>query len=136
MPAPRKCTDCPRPALPGKHQCARHVAIRTSRREVSSGPSGKRGRQHPLAGDKAWLDLSAAFLNEHPRCARCMVKGRRNVPAVHVDHVRPVRQFPDLAYELANLQPLCRSCHGIKGAHERRGDCFDYMRRRKWIIAT
>jgi 5-methylcytosine-specific restriction endonuclease McrA len=31
-----------------------------------------------------------------------------------VDHIEPVRDRPDLAYALDNLQCLCRGCHSRK----------------------
>jgi 5-methylcytosine-specific restriction endonuclease McrA len=31
-----------------------------------------------------------------------------------VDHVRPVREAPELAFDLDNLQALCPACHGRK----------------------
>ncbi|MGE0410184.1 MAG: HNH endonuclease signature motif containing protein [Amphiplicatus sp.] len=39
----------------------------------------------------------------------CGVRGR-----LEVDHIKPVRDAPELAFVLANLQSLCPSCHGAK----------------------
>lgn len=33
---------------------------------------------------------------------------------LEVDHIRPVRDAPELAYTLDNLQTLCTSCHTRK----------------------
>jgi len=43
------------------------------------------------------------------RCVQC---GTRK--GLECDHVLPVRDRPDLAYSLANLQILCGSCHARK----------------------
>lgn len=43
------------------------------------------------------------------KCVSCGVSGR-----LEVDHIHPVRTHPDLAFDLANLQCLCRSCHSRK----------------------
>ncbi len=43
------------------------------------------------------------------RCVKCTASGR-----LEVDHVKPIRTHPDLAFELSNLQALCRSCHSRK----------------------
>jgi 5-methylcytosine-specific restriction endonuclease McrA len=43
------------------------------------------------------------------RCVECGTRGR-----LEVDHVRPVRTHPALAFELSNLQTLCPACHGRK----------------------
>jgi 5-methylcytosine-specific restriction endonuclease McrA len=43
------------------------------------------------------------------RCVQCGACGR-----LEVDHIRPVRSHPELAFVLANLQTLCPSCHSRK----------------------
>lgn len=43
------------------------------------------------------------------KCVECGCRGR-----LEVDHKKPVRSHPDLAYELSNLQTLCASCHSKK----------------------
>lgn len=65
-----------------------------------------------------WKRLRRAFLNEFPLCAECLSRG---VPkaADDVDHREPLVRRLDLAYEWANLQALCRSCHNTKTAAER-----------------
>tara|TARA_B100000614_G_scaffold235507_1_gene232309 strand:+ start:281 stop:541 length:261 start_codon:yes stop_codon:yes gene_type:complete len=42
-------------------------------------------------------------------CVQCGSRHR-----LEVDHVRPVRDRPDLAFELTNLQTVCASCHTRK----------------------
>lgn len=42
-------------------------------------------------------------------CVQCGGKGR-----LEVDHIRPVRSHPELAFDLSNLQTLCVSCHSRK----------------------
>lgn len=43
------------------------------------------------------------------KCVQCGGRGR-----LEVDHVQPVRDAPDKAFDLANLQCLCPACHGRK----------------------
>lgn len=43
------------------------------------------------------------------QCRQCGARGR-----LEVDHIAPVRDRPDLAYALDNLQSLCPSCHARK----------------------
>lgn len=44
------------------------------------------------------------------RCQQCgTVAGR-----LEVDHIKPVRDRPDLAYAPGNLQVLCKPCHTRK----------------------
>jgi len=51
----------------------------------------------------------AALRRDGWRCVQCGQRGR-----VEVDHIAPVRERPDLAFDVANLQTLCRSCHTRK----------------------
>ncbi|MEX5600713.1 HNH endonuclease [Pseudophaeobacter sp. C1-32P7] len=39
------------------------------------------------------------------------LRGRAGDRAAVVDHLRPWRLRPDLAFDLSNLQLICRSCH-------------------------
>lgn len=43
------------------------------------------------------------------KCVACGARGR-----LEVDHVQPVRNAPDRAFDLGNLQSLCRACHTRK----------------------
>ncbi|MDT0635046.1 HNH endonuclease [Spectribacter hydrogenooxidans] len=43
------------------------------------------------------------------RCVQCGRRGR-----LEVDHIQAVRHAPALAFDLANLQTLCPSCHSRK----------------------
>jgi 5-methylcytosine-specific restriction endonuclease McrA len=43
------------------------------------------------------------------KCVQCKATGR-----LEVDHIKPVRDEPDLAFDLANLQSLCVRCHSRK----------------------
>jgi 5-methylcytosine-specific restriction protein A len=72
-------------------------------------------RRHPDFGAQyrrgpRWKALRLAALRRDGfRCRECGVRGK-----LEVDHVKPVRDFPDLAFDLANLQALCARCHGSK----------------------
>jgi len=43
------------------------------------------------------------------KCVQCGSRHR-----LEVDHIAPLRDRPDLAFDLANLQTLCGPCHGKK----------------------
>lgn len=47
------------------------------------------------------------------RCCACGARGR-----LEVDHIEPVKTAPERAWELGNLQALCRSCHTRKTRSE------------------
>jgi 5-methylcytosine-specific restriction enzyme A len=57
-----------------------------------------------------WKALRMAILErDGDRCRKCGTGGR-----LEVDHIKPVRTHPELAYEPRNLQALCPSCHTKK----------------------
>jgi len=65
--------------------------------------------------DRRWPALrTAAKRRDGWACVSC---GSRN--RLEVDHVRAVRDRPDLAFEITNLQTLCAGCHTRKT----RGEC-------------
>jgi 5-methylcytosine-specific restriction protein A len=64
--------------------------------------------------DKRWPALRlAAKRRDGFKCVKCNAVGR-----LEVDHVKPVRTHPDLAFDLGNLQSLCTTCHSSKTAVE------------------
>ncbi|MEO1278959.1 MAG: HNH endonuclease signature motif containing protein [Planctomycetota bacterium] len=64
--------------------------------------------------DKRWPALRlAAKRRDGWKCVQCGSRHR-----LEVDHVLPVRDRPDLAFKLENLQTLCGSCHSKKTIEE------------------
>lgn len=60
--------------------------------------------------DPRWPALRlAAKRRDGWKCVRCGSRQR-----LEVDHIEPVRDRPDLGFELTNLQTLCGKCHGRK----------------------
>lgn len=69
-----------------------------------------------------WQRLRELQLSAEPLCRFCSQAGRTTL-ATDVDHVVPVRQAPDRAFDQTNLQSLCRRCHsGAKQGEERTGE--------------
>lgn len=70
-----------------------------------------------------WRRLREIILNRQPLCAdpfALHAAWGRFEPAVEVDHIVPLTEDLSLAYDEANLQPLCRACHSRKTAFERK----------------
>ena len=57
-----------------------------------------------------WRDLSKRFLRRFPMCCKC------GACATQVDHMKPVRENWSERMNIANLQPMCQSCHSRKTA--------------------
>lgn len=72
----------------------------------------KEYRRHSakVINDKRWPALRlAAKRRDGFKCVKCGAIGR-----LECDHILPVRDRPDLAFELTNLQTLCIRCHSAK----------------------
>lgn len=80
-----------------------------------------RGKKDIFYNSYEWRKLSAEVRKEHHNeCLRCAEKGKCS-PSEIAHHVKPLRQFPDLAYEKIyfdengeahmQLMPLCLECH-------------------------
>lgn len=77
--------------------------------------------------DKRWPALRLQALRRDSfQCVKCGNRGR-----LEVDHIEAVRNRPDLAFSLDNLQTLCGSCHNSKTRLERGLPPAD-PERRKW----
>lgn len=64
----------------------------------------------PFYSSKRWE--RARFLAKRRDGFKCVECGSRNKLEVH--HIKPVRDRPDLAFDLVNLRTLCRDCHAIE----------------------
>ena len=125
------CLRCPDAAKPGYTYCEKHL-----RSNVAPGrpvkprerkPTRKRRKRNRFYDSPAWIRLRVRKLLDDPWCAGCSLLGDMT-PAEHVDHVKPLRAFPDLGLEESNLQSLCASCHIRKTHRERRGQYYDFER--------
>lgn len=59
---------------------------------------------------KRWPALRlAAKRRDGFACVKCGAVG-----SLEVDHIKPVRDAPELSFELSNLQTLCIRCHSRK----------------------
>jgi len=65
--------------------------------------------------DAAWRKLRAEHLRRQPNCVVC---GR---PGKVVDHIKPVRTYPELRLDPRNLQTMCVSCHSSVAQRQERG---------------
>lgn len=72
----------------------------------------KRYDRHSAATirDRRWPALRlAAKRRDGFKCVKCGASGR-----LECDHIIPVRDAPELAFEPSNLQTLCIRCHSAK----------------------
>ena len=64
---------------------------------------------------KEWKELRKKAIELYGvKCVFCGVLPTRNNPC-NIDHIKPRKFFPELALDIANLQPLCARCNKRKG---------------------
>lgn len=73
---------------------------------------------------KQWKQFRQIHLSKYPLCARCQSLGKIT-PASDVDHIYPHKMQLD-KWMGNRFQSLCRPCHSIKTALEKRGMAYDY----------
>ncbi|WP_376695365.1 HNH endonuclease [Wenzhouxiangella sp. EGI_FJ10305] len=75
---------------------------------------GLRGPSRAVGKDRRWPALRLQALRRDGfQCVQCGIR-----VGLEVDHIKPVRDAPDRAFDLDNLQVLCGSCHSKKTRRE------------------
>lgn len=70
-----------------------------------------KGAHHLLRNTKRWREVRAEALErDNYQCVRCTA-----TEELEVDHILKLEHYPQLAYDLDNLQTLCQPCHVEKG---------------------
>jgi 5-methylcytosine-specific restriction endonuclease McrA len=102
------------PSRPPQHRPPwlkpRLIAERERRAVIDSHRPSSRERGY----DAEWQRLRVRFLKAFPLC--CAIGCGRL--ATDVDHIKPIRDRPDLRLDWSNLRPLCRSHHAARTARE------------------
>jgi 5-methylcytosine-specific restriction protein A len=124
IPLPCNSPGCPGFRLPPERYCPAHAKGETALRfkqNLEKGRLDGRYESNKFYNTKAWRQTRLYVLNNEPTCRAC------GGPATMVDHINPIHEGGD-ATDLANLQPLCNSCHaskrgkeGVKAYKRRRG---------------
>lgn len=64
-----------------------------------------------------WKKLRQLKLQQSPMCEICYSQGKISKANI-VDHVRPIKEYPDGKLDISNLQSVCMSCHSRKTRNE------------------
>ena len=97
---------CPRHGKHTEPRCPRCEAERKAEFDRSRATAAERGY------DAAWRKVRKQFLEKHPCCEVC------GQPATEVDHIRTVKERPDLRLSWSNLRPLCKAHHSARTARD------------------
>lgn len=60
---------------------------------------------------KEWLSLRMQALELHGAVCQCCGATRKTGAILHVDHIKPRSLYPNLEFEINNLQILCSDCN-------------------------
>lgn len=63
----------------------------------------------------AWRATRMMALKRHGAICQCCGASAKTGAVIHVDHIKPRQERPDLALDVDNLQVLCHECNGGKG---------------------
>jgi 5-methylcytosine-specific restriction protein A len=107
----RPCRHPGCPETSGATYCDKH------RKTKQRNESKQRDRGKQIYKTARWLRVRKAKLARNPLCEECL-RQQRTRPAKDVHHIEPVRDRPDLAYQISNLEALCHSCHSAETATE------------------
>lgn len=105
---PCKLQGCHRIATNDNGYCTAH-------RSNSHRLSERTQERLPIYKTAAWQKLRLHALKRSPICQDCTVKA-----ASIVHHIKQARDYPELQFDLDNLQTLCVTCHNRKSQQEQR----------------
>lgn len=71
---------------------------------------------------REWYELRYRALKRHGARCQCCGATPSDGVKMHVDHIKPRSKFPELQWDIDNLQVLCEKCNLGKGAW----DCTDW----------
>ncbi len=67
--------------------------------------------KNPECSSPKWVNVRYfALKNSNGRCCLCGLSAKDGV-ILHVDHIKPKSLYPELEFELSNLQVLCEYCN-------------------------
>ncbi len=118
----RECRKLGCHALTREQFCAKHKQNVKKHSVISAEKEARRQKQYDrykrdssaamFYKSAAWKKARALSIALHDGlCQDCLENGKR-VRADMVHHIKPLRQFPELALDQSNLRPLCNKCHG------------------------
>ena len=102
-------------------------------RKIGVRPAGGVERPH-FYQSKRWRFLRSLVLRrDRYRCVQC----NANISGpgqARVDHIKPVRTHPNLAYDIANLRSLCPSCDNQAHREKGQGKGTTQQRNERFVV--
>jgi len=91
------------------------------RRDNPSSWSAAYAKAREIRSGERWKNHRLMMLARFPMCQCNECKGER-LPATCVHHIKPLAQYPELAYTDSNTVPLFECCHDRIHAEIKKGD--------------
>ncbi|WP_086649270.1 HNH endonuclease signature motif containing protein [Gluconobacter sp. DsW_056] len=104
----------------------KRVSVPTLKKKVETAP----------VYDNRWRKVSREYRDRHTYCVKCWEKGVLTTEAtsvLHVDHIIPVKDRPDLQYDESNFMCLCINCHTEKTLAEN-PQCLGGQKESRWFF--
>ena len=108
---PCKYPLCAETINPSERYCAKH------RKQPTSEYEKQRNAVNSKIYNTTWRRLRRLKLRRDPLCEICLARGLV-VAAEEVDHIFPVKDYPELRLVYSNLQSACTPCHSKKTRKE------------------
>ena len=94
------------PTMPPRHRAPGAPTYRQAEAKRKADLDKRRGSMAERGYDRDWYRFRAAFLKVNPICC-CGCRGRAQV----VDHIKTIRERPDLRLVASNCRPMTKACH-------------------------
>ena len=105
--------EAPPPAKPKKERQPRQPRVRRPRKVATN--QSKIDWTKDFYASFEWRKLRLQILRRYGRKCLCCGRSPEDGAVMHVDHIKPLRIYPELKLEPANLQVLCEMCNHGKG---------------------
>ena len=86
------------------------------KKQKSARKRQKRDEMKGFYESERWMELRYRVLKANNGRCECCGRGKRDGVILHVDHIKPRSRYPELQWEISNLQVLCAACNYGKRA--------------------
>ena len=89
-----------------REACLEMIALKTALQQKA-----KQSKPHWVYDDSRWNELRYKTFKE---CGFTCMACNDGTEILHIDHIKPLSKYPELAFEPSNLQVLCARCNNGK----------------------
>lgn len=86
--------------------------------KIFADKAARHGANRHIYDSARWKRISRKKKTMTPFCELCDPDGSKGIIAKIADHIIEIKDNPQLAFSISNIQSLCFDCHAIKTAEE------------------